>query len=354
MGYIETDKPHHALSLYREMGKNDGYSGGHIFLPFLKSCAKLKDLNIGLGVHAEIARTRILKDDIYVGTALIDMYVKCGCNTKAQQVFDELSVQDVIAWNVLSSGYTENGHGQKALQCFEKMKDQGVSQNAITFVNTLRACASICDSDKGEEIHAEIERKGLLEDAFVSNTLVDMYARCGALTKAQQVFNKLRVQDVISWTSLMSGYAQLGDSENVFIIFDRMLGEGISPDKISFLVVLTACTRKGLLDKSWTYFEAMSQHYGIAPSIHHHACMLDVLSRSGHLHKALEIINESEFCSDLVIWRSILESCRKCGNLKMGLEAFEHAVNLDNKHPLAHMYASADVQPQKINMGYEV
>ena len=67
MVYIETNKPHHALSLYREMGKNDGYSGGHIFLPFLKSCAKLKDLNIGLGVHAEIARTRFLKDAIYVG-----------------------------------------------------------------------------------------------------------------------------------------------------------------------------------------------------------------------------------------------------------------------------------------------
>ena len=171
--------------------------------------------------------TRLLKDAIYVGTALIDMYVECGCITKAQQVFDELSVQDVSTWNVLISGYTENGHGQKALECFEKMKHQGVSPNAITFVNTLRACASIRDNDKGEEIHAKIESKYLISrNPYIRSSLVAMYAKCGLLSKAQKVFDSLPIRDVVSWTVLISGYTEHGHDKESLKCFEKMQFEG--------------------------------------------------------------------------------------------------------------------------------
>ena len=354
-GYAKHGHGEKALYCFENMQSHDVSPDVVTYFWCLKACGLTGAINKGVEIHLAIERQALFKKDIILNNALIEMYIKCGSLNLAQQVFDKIQTPDMVSWTILIGGYVEHGHGEDAIKCFERFRSEGISPNAFLLVYIMKACGMIGASEKVEEIHAYIESQGLLEkDLVIGNTLLDIYAKCGSLEKAQEVFAGLPVRDVVAWTSLMTGYTQLGETENVFIIFDRMLGEGISPDKISFLVVLTACTRKGLLDKSWTYFEAMSQHYGIAPSIHHHACMLDVLSRSGHLHKALEIIKESEFRSDLVIWRSILESCRNWGNLKMGLEAFEHAVNLDNKHPLAHMYASADIQPQKIHIGYEV
>ena len=289
-----------------------------------------------------------LDSQVAVGSALIALYSKCGILEDARYVFDRLPSRNVISWNTMLAGYTHHGDGLLAWELFEKMQQGRVLPNAITFVCGLKACGNIGAIDKIGEIHDEIERKGLLEDAFVSNTLVDMYARCGALTKAQQVFNKLRVQDVISWTSLMSGYAQLGDSENVFIVFDKMLGTGVKPDPVTFIIVLNTCSRTGLYSKGKSYFEAMSDEYGIMPIREHHSCILDLLGRVGQLDKVIGLMKEMPVCPNIAMWHSVLSSCKKWGNVEFAKKAFEHAVHLVKNDAasyvfMSQVYANADL-----------
>ena len=176
-------------------------------LMLLKCCTREKDLCKGHRMHEDILKRRLLKKSIYIGTALVDLYAKCGALSKAQLVFDELPTQNVVSWTALIGGYAQYGHGEKALSCFEKMQQKGLSPDALTYVCILKACSSIKDAQKGSEIHAEIVKHGMLgNDSVLGTALVDMYVKCGAFAKAQQVFDVLPIQNIVSWNVLISGY----------------------------------------------------------------------------------------------------------------------------------------------------
>eukprot|EP00250_Pteridium_aquilinum_P032060 c44900_g1_i1 orf=1-327(+) len=108
------------------------------------------------------------------------MYAKCGLLKRAQEVFDSLLARDVVTWTALIAGFAKNEHGKEALKCFDHMQDEGVCPNAVTYVCCLKACGSIKALDKGREIHAKIEKEGLLgTNLALGNALVDMYVKCG-------------------------------------------------------------------------------------------------------------------------------------------------------------------------------
>jgi pentatricopeptide repeat protein len=269
------------------------------------------------------------------------MYAKCGSLTTADRVFEKLRIRNVVSWNALITGYAEHEQGDKALLCFEKMQKEGVSPNTVTFLCCLKACGNIGALIKGQEIHGEVERRMLIEkDLVVGNSVVDMYAKCGALDKAQDVFGKLPVRDIVSWTTLMAGHAYCGESKTVFCIFEEMQVNGIEPNPVTFVVILNACSRNCLVSKSLTYFEAMSKDYGIVPMVEHHTCMVDLHSRAGNLEKAVDMIGSMSLSSHILMWHTVLGSCRSLGNAKVGKQAFENAVNLDGNDPVAYVLMS--------------
>eukprot|EP00250_Pteridium_aquilinum_P018843 c24218_g12_i1 orf=1-438(+) len=137
------------------------------------------------------------------------MYAKCGLIANAQEVFDTLVSRNVVSWNALIAGFSQEMHSEKALNCFRQMQLEGFSPDAVTFVCILKACGNIKAAHKGQEIHAEIVKMGLLEEeTVVSNALIDLYADCGMLAEAEEVFNRLLVWNVASWNTLIAGFAQ--------------------------------------------------------------------------------------------------------------------------------------------------
>ena len=212
----------------------------------------------------------------------------------------------MTAWNVLISGYTENGHGQKALECFEKMKHQGVSPNAITFVSTLRACASIRDCDKGEEIHAKIERKDLISrNPYIRSSLVAMYAKCGFLVKARKVFDHLLVRNIVTWNALISGYAQQDQYQEALHSFERMQSEGILPDVVPYICVLKACGKIGAMDKGQRIHEQIISRSLLGKDAILGNALLDMYIKCGMLGKAQELLEKLPV-RDEVTWSSLI------------------------------------------------
>eukprot|EP00250_Pteridium_aquilinum_P022128 c25307_g7_i3 orf=145-840(+) len=198
-------------------------------LDSIKACGKQKDLLKGSRIHADILKSGLLSMDLHVGTALLRMYAKCGALAKAQGVFDELPTKDVATWTALIAGYARVRRSQDALNCYERMRCEGIPPSAVTYACILKACGTMGAADKGKQIHDEIVRQGLLQnDIVLGNALVDMYAKCGALAKAQCVLEELHFRDVVSWTTLIAGYAQLGQGEQTLNCFDWMQREGLS------------------------------------------------------------------------------------------------------------------------------
>lgn len=160
-----------------------------------------------------------------------DMYANCGSLSKARQVLEELSVRNVISWSAFIAGYAREGDGEQALGCFENMQREGFCPNALTFICILKACGSIRAFEKGEKTHHEISKLGLLkEDLVLGTALVNMYAKCGALKKAQQVLEELLIQDATPWNALISGYARNGEGEQALSCLEQMQREGLSLD----------------------------------------------------------------------------------------------------------------------------
>eukprot|EP00250_Pteridium_aquilinum_P020842 c24964_g11_i1 orf=2-1135(-) len=249
-GYAHYGKSSQALSMYQKMQEDSLHPSGYTFIALLKACGKLKDADRGRQIHASISKLGIIQPECFVGSALVDMYAKCGLLVEAKKVFDKLPVRNNVSWNALIAGYANNEQGEEALNCSEQMQLVGYAPDAITFTCSLKACGSIGSIEKGRELHAEIERKGLLErDSVVGNALVDLYARFGLLSKAQEVLDNLSAQNVVAWNALLTGYAKHERHEEALKCYEQMHLEGVSPNPVTFTCCLKVCGSIGATDE---------------------------------------------------------------------------------------------------------
>lgn len=342
-----------ALTLFERM-QDEGLSPNAVtFLCILNACCHTGKGEKGEEIHAEISRQGLLEKDIMLCTALVDMYVKCGKLAKAQEAFNEIPTRNVASWTALIDGYAERGLGNEALSCYKQMQDEDLSPNAVTYVCILKACGNIGALEKGEEIHAEVRRQGLLrKDIVLGTALVDMYAKCGLLLKAEQVFNEFPARDVAMWTSLMAGYAITGKVKRVLDLFIEMVGESIDPNVVTFVVLLNAFSHTGLVEEGQVYFDTMSSVYSVMPTLEHRTCMVDMFCRAGHFDKAIGLIANVPSSESLLSWWALMGACGKWLNVELGRWAFEQALKLDKNSAatyicMRNMYACADMQQEE-------
>ncbi|KAH7433061.1 hypothetical protein KP509_07G053200 [Ceratopteris richardii] len=326
-GYCQNNMNKEALRSYERMKQEEVSSDAITFASLLKACASIGSLELGEHIHKEIQGKGLLQNDGILATSLVDMYVKCGELRKACEVFDEISVQDVVLWNALIAGYCKNGHDEEALECFERMKCKGLSPNTMTFSSLLKVCGTVGATEKGIEIHVEIARTGVERE--LGSGLVDMYGKCGALLRAQEVFDRLVEQDVISWCALIAGYIDHGRLVDAVASFEKMLHEGPSPDAITFCCILKACESLGEVERGQEYFDLMTGRYGVLPTVEHLICMVHLLGGAGDFDKALAVIDKEPFSDSFELWYALLVACEKWGNVKLGLFAFNKARHLN-------------------------
>ncbi|KAI5059667.1 hypothetical protein GOP47_0025986, partial [Adiantum capillus-veneris] len=345
-GYVQHGQGKKALACFHCM-QSEGLSPNAItYSCILKACGITQDVDMGKQIHDEIVSQGLLEKNVVLGSALVDMYAKCGVFTKAQQVLDKLAVQNVVSWTALITGFVQHGQGKEALGCFRQMQHEGLSPNAITYACLLKACGIMQDIDMGKQIHDEIVSQGLLKrDNVLCRALVDMYSKCGVLLEAQKVFNELPIWDIVSWNALIAGYAQCGQGHEALGCFQQMRREGFSPDvfswtaliggyaqqglakealdcfqwmqqegifpdAITFVNVLNACSHSGLLDEGQMYFDDMTEKYGIAPNKEHYTCMVDLFGRARLFEKAMGVIMMMSSSDHLPAWFALLGACR--------------------------------------------
>ncbi|KAH7427482.1 hypothetical protein KP509_10G046000 [Ceratopteris richardii] len=299
------------------------------FISVLKACSSLHDITKGESVHMRVHRYGVSEKEAKIGTALVDMYAKCGALVRAKDIFNQLFCRDVVTWNALISGYVQHGHANEALCCFEQMQNDGVSPSVVTFISVLNACAETGLIKRGEEIHREVENLGLLEenDALI-NALVDMYAKCGEIVKAQRVLDEHPACGVAAWTALIAGYAQIGNSKAAFDSFTKMIAAGIMPDAITFVTLLTACSHEGFLHEGQMYFYTMANVYKIQPIPGHFACMVDIFTRAGDFDKAASIIKTAPSLDRLLLWSALMGACREELDLERAKWTLKHVTKL--------------------------
>jgi pentatricopeptide repeat protein len=163
--------------------------------------------------------------DIPTWNSLIAGYSRSGDMEGALELFKLMPSRSVVSWTAMISGYSQNGMYTKALEMFLKMeKDKEVRPNEVTIASVFSACAKLGALEVGERIESYARDNGLMKNLYVSNTLLEMYARCGKIDAARHVFNEIgKRRNLCSWNSMMMGLAVHGRSNEALQLYDQMM-----------------------------------------------------------------------------------------------------------------------------------
>ncbi|KAM3407189.1 hypothetical protein ACQJBY_000932 [Aegilops geniculata] len=313
----------------------------------LAACRDAGDLALGRWLE-EWVRSAGMEVGSLIGSALVGMYEKCGEMAEARRVFDAIAHKDNVAWNALITGYAQNGMSKEAISLFHNMRQAGARPDKITLVGVLSACAAVGALELGTELDSYASQRGLYSNVYVGTALVDMYSKCGDLTRAIQVFEKLPCKNEASWNALICGLAFNGQGHEAIRQFELMRKEeGLRPDDITFIGVLSACVHAGLLKDGRRWFDSLTSEFQIIPKIEHYSCMVDLLARAGHLEEAWDFIEKIPGKADAVMLGALLAACRKCKNVEVSVKVINRIMLLEpsnswNYVVSSKIYASSD------------
>ncbi|KAL0373388.1 UNVERIFIED_CONTAM: Pentatricopeptide repeat-containing protein [Sesamum radiatum] len=375
-GCVSHDYHQMALKLLDHMKRSGICPNMFTLSSALKACAALGLQELGKQLHAKLIKMEIMKDP-FVSVGLIDMYCKCRLVKDAITVYHLMPEKDLVALNAMISGHTQNGEDREAITLFVEMYKKRMEFDQATLLAVLNAIAnlaaiticklihalivksgyqadnfilnSLVDSygkcrqvheaarvfeecpiddlpsytsimtaytqcgqayEQGKQIHVHVLKLGFMSDVFAGNSLVNMYAKCGSIEDTTRAFSEVYDKTVVSWSAMIGGLAQHGHGKEALHLFDEMLKDGICPNHVTLVSVLSACNHAGLVNEAEWYFETMKEQFGIEPTQEHYACMIDVLGRAGKLDKAMHLVNNMPFEANSIVWGALLGAAK--------------------------------------------
>lgn len=328
-----------ALNFFHEMQIEGLKPDKNTYISVLGAYASLSVLSEGQVIYA-----RIVHDgcdcDVFVGNALINMFGKCGSTVNAKHVFNKLPRRNLVSWSAMIAACSQSEHSREALELFQQMQSHGFRPDKVSFISILGACVNLAALKEGKEIHAIIVNYGYDLDSIIGTSLITMYGKCGNLDDAKAVFDNLPQKDVISWSAIITVCAQNGHGKKALEFFRHMLSQGVQPNRITFLSVLTACSHTGLVEDGKEIFASMTRDYGVMPSLEHYMCMVDILGRAGQIAEAEDFIRKLPNEGAASAWLNVLAVCKIHGDGERGVHAADLALKLDSNNAGAYVSLS--------------
>ncbi|KAM1457915.1 hypothetical protein ACFX13_035888 [Malus domestica] len=358
-GYTLNARPLESLSCLKKMQEADKLIPDAItMINFLPSCTQLGALLEGKSIHGYAIRRGFLPHIVFE-TAMIDLYGACGRINLAECIFGQLIEKNLISWNSMISAYVQSGHNREALELFWDLLNEPLEPDAITFSSIIPAYCEVASIGERKQIHGCITKLEHNSNTLILNATVYMYAKCGYLETAREVFDRMIFRDASSWNTIIMAYAIHGFGRISIEFFSKMRDNGIQPNESTFVSLLTACSVSGMVDEGWKYYNSMKRDYGIDPGIEHCGCMIDLLGRTGNLDRAKIFIEEMLLLPTARIWGSLLTASRNNRNIELAEHAAEHILSSEQDNTgcyilLANMYSEAgrweDVERLKSHM----
>ncbi|KAG0489033.1 hypothetical protein HPP92_007844 [Vanilla planifolia] len=267
----------------------------------LRVAGHLEALREGQAAHCFAMRRGISFLDEALGTAIVDMYARCGALDLAASVFRQMEKTCTALWNALISGLILWGKSAEALKVYGNMeKDQKIFPDSITLSNLIAVCADLDFLYRAKDIHGYLIRQEILLDLPLVTSLIDLYFKGGKVHHANKLFAEIMVRDTILYDVMISGYIQNNKTDHAIQTFQRMLQEGINPNSTTILILLSAFsdatdTRLGKWIHAFTIRHSLNLSFDVCNQI------LQMYAKWGCLETA-RMLFESIARKDLVSW----------------------------------------------------
>uniref|UniRef100_A0A7N0RGH7 DYW domain-containing protein n=1 Tax=Kalanchoe fedtschenkoi TaxID=63787 RepID=A0A7N0RGH7_KALFE len=265
-------------------------------------------LNLTYSIHAFSLKSGVVSNPS-VSTAMTTVYSRLNEIEPARKLFDDCPEKTLAGWNAMISGYTQNGLTEKAITLFQQMQGSDVRPNHVTVTSMLSACAQLGALTLGKWVHDVIIKEKLEMNVYVSTALIDMYAKCGSISYARQLFDSMPDKNVVTWNAMISGYGLHGHGQEAVTLLNEMSASRVLPTEVTFVCALYACSHTGLVKEGNDIFRSMVHDYGLKPLSEHYACMVDIFGRAGQLNKAMEFIEGMPVEPGPAVWGTMLGAC---------------------------------------------
>ncbi|XP_022925426.1 pentatricopeptide repeat-containing protein At3g26782, mitochondrial-like isoform X1 [Cucurbita moschata] len=267
-----------------------------------------------------------------VQNAAVGMYARCGRIDTAEEIFNGIHNKDLVSWASMIEAYVQADLPLKAMEIFREMILKGLLPDSITLLGVIRACLALGSFSQACFVHGFVIRRFFGNQVVVETAIVDLYVKCGSLIYARKVFDNMKERNVISWSTMISGYGLHGHGRKAICLFNEMKNT-TKPDHITFVSILAACSHAGLVAEGWDCFNAMSRDFELKPGSEHYACMVDLLGRVGKLKEAREFISKMPIRPNAGVWGALLGACRIHSNVEMAEVAATNLLELDPENP---------------------
>ncbi|KDP32439.1 hypothetical protein JCGZ_13364 [Jatropha curcas] len=372
-GYAQNGFAEEALKLFGDMVNSGVQPNETTWATVVSLCSLFGDPCVAESIVKMLDGKRI-KMNCFVKTALLDMNAKCGNLEAARNIFNELGVhrnsvtwntmisaytkvgdldsardhfdrmpeRDVVSWNTMISGYAQNGQSAKAIEIFKEMiSSKDLQPDEVTMASVISACGHLGALELGTWVVNHITEYKINLSILGYNSLIFMYSKCGNMKEAHRIFQEMETRDVVSYNTLIAGFAAHGKGIEAIKLLSTMKEEGIHPDRVTYIGVLTACSHAGLMEEGHKVFESIE-----SPDVDHYACMVDLLGRVGKLDEAKKLIDNMPMEPHAGVYGSLLHASQIHKRVDFGELAAKMLFQLEPQNSgnyvlLSNIYASA-------------
>ncbi|GAB4861973.1 hypothetical protein Ancab_037227 [Ancistrocladus abbreviatus] len=319
-GYAKSGDIWNARKYFDEMPDKDMAA----FNAIIDAYVKVGDMN-----SARSLFDAMLERNVISWTTMITGYCNINDIVSARLLFDAMPEKNLVSWNAMIGGYCQNKQPQEALKLFRELQSSTLFEpDVVTIVSVLPAIADFGALELGSWLHQYAQRKGLDKETAVCTALVDMYAKCGEITKAVYLFEATPIKATIPCNAMINGLAINGYGKEALEVFQEMINRGLKPNGITMIGVLSACNHSGLVEEGKRWFKEMVR-FGIRPQIEHYGCVIDLLGRAGCLDEAEKLLKSMPYEPNVVIMSSFLSACGYHKDLTRAERILEKALNTE-------------------------
>lgn len=338
-GCVDMEKKREAVELFCKMLAAGIEPSEKTFASVIGAFTGGMEVQVGRQIHSLVIK-RGFNSFTFVCNAILDFYMKSGHHDESLKTFLEMDQHDIVSWNTLIAGCVGSSHYEEATEFLRNMLCSGFEPNLYTYSSILSICGDLPSIEWGKQTHTRILKPGFDSNVVVGSALIDMYAKCGCLDVARKVFDTLPSKNMVSWNTMLVGYAQHGFGKEALEVYDIMRSNGVKPNYITFIGILSACGHAGLLEEGLHHFNSMTRDYGISPRTEHLSCMVSLFARKGKIREAYDIIESFSGEPDKVVWRCLLSGCKTNRDLAFAKHAAERILNHDPDDTSVHIMLS--------------
>lgn len=320
MCYVKAGDIISAQELFDQMMERDTFSWNTLISGYIHTSDMQEASNLF---------RRMPNPDTLSWNTMISGFAQMGNLELAREFFSRMPQRNRVSWNSMIAGYEKNQDYEGAIELFIQMQLEGEKPDKHTLSSLMSVCAEFVALNLGMQIHQQVT-KIVTPDVPLNNSLITMYARCGAIIEARSIFDEMKLRkDVISWNAMIGGYASHGFASKALELFGSMKKLMVRPTYITFISVLNACAHAGLVEEGRMYFKFMVNEFRIVPRVEHFASLVDVVGRHGQVEDAMDLIDRMPFEPDKAVWGALLGACRVHNNVRLARVAAEALMRLE-------------------------